>query len=53
MDMHARLEEFYLDWVNNYISIAHFARAYGMEEGHARQLLNLAKVICERGSTHS
>lgn len=52
-DLHKQLENFYLDWVNNFVSIAAFASHYGLEENHAQLLLSLAREIVERGNVHN
>lgn len=45
---HLIMEQIYLDWVNNYLSIECFARAYGISEEHASALIQIGKL----GSTH-
>lgn len=45
---HLIMEQIYLDWVNNYLFIETFARAYGISEEHASALIQIGKL----GSTH-
>lgn len=42
------LEQIYLDYVNNFLTVAGFASFYGITELHAAQLIDLARN-CERG----
>lgn len=51
-DLHAQLEAFYLDYVNNFISVSAFADHYGLETDHAKQLLEVAKLIVLHGNIH-
>ena len=41
----AWLHEFYLDYVNNYISVAKFAEHRGLHEQEAYALLRLAETV--------
>lgn len=50
-NLHLQLESFYLDWVNNFLSIEYFASSYGLEVEHAKQLIELSKTITLRGHT--
>lgn len=51
-DLHAQLEVFYLDYVNNFISASAFADHYGLETEHAKQLLEVARLIVLLGNIH-
>ena len=42
------LADLYLDWVNNFLTIAVFAEYYGLDEEDARDLLKLAKKSHEQ-----
>jgi hypothetical protein len=42
------LADLYLDWVNNFLTIAVFAEYYGLDEDDARDLLKLAKKSHEQ-----
>ena len=41
------LNELYLDWVNNYITIAKMAEDYGMDENDMNDLLCIACKVHE------
>ena len=38
--------EFYLDWVNNYLSPAKMASDYGITESHCKALINIGRELC-------
>lgn len=40
-----RIIELYLDYLNNYVTVARFAEAYGMAEHHAEKLLEVGRYI--------
>ena len=42
------LADLYLDWVNNFLTIAVFAEYYGLDEDDARDLLKVAKKSHEQ-----
>lgn len=42
--LHHLLEELYLDWVNNFISIESFSRHYGVTEDQAKELIAIGKA---------
>ena len=42
------LADLYLDWDNNFLTIAVFAEYYGLDEEDARDLLKLAKKSHEQ-----
>jgi len=42
------LADLYLDWINNFLTIAVFAEYYGLDEDDARELLKLAKKCHEQ-----
>lgn len=42
------LADLYLDWVNNFLTIAVFAEYYGLDDEDARDLLKLAKKSHEQ-----
>jgi hypothetical protein len=42
------LADLYLDWVNNFLTIAVFAEYYGLDEEDASDLLKLAKKSHEQ-----
>lgn len=44
-DTRAWLHEFYLDYVNNYISVAKFAEHRGLHEQEAYDLLRVAETV--------
>jgi hypothetical protein len=35
----------YLDWVNNFITIARFAECYSLSEKDAERVINIGRVI--------
>lgn len=37
-------ESIYLDWFNNYLTVAAFASAYGITESRATDLINLGRA---------
>ena len=39
------LEEIYLDWINNFLSIQCFADHYGIGEDEAKQLIDACRSI--------
>ena len=47
------LADLYLDWVNNFLTIAVFAEYYGLDEDDARDLLKLAKKSHEQRVEYS
>lgn len=48
-NFHQVMEQVYLDWVNNYVSIESFANAYGVSQDHAKAMIEIGK----RGSIWS
>jgi hypothetical protein len=42
------LADLYLDWVNNFLTIAIFSEYYGLDEEDSRELLKLAKKCHEQ-----
>jgi len=42
-----QLTDIYLDWLNNYVSVARFAEHYGLYEDEAAMLIKLAKSCFE------
>lgn len=50
-NLHLQLESLYHSWLNNFISIEGFASHYGLEVEHAKQLIDLSRVIVQRGHT--
>ena len=47
--LHDVLAELYLDWVNNFLSRAAFARHYGISEEFANAIINAGRT----GSIHN
>jgi len=47
------LADLYLDWANNFLTIAVFAEYYGLDEDDARDLLKLAKKSHEQQVEYS
>lgn len=47
-DFHEVMEQVYLDWVNNYITLEKFASAYGITTDQAAALIEIGK----RGNNH-
>lgn len=45
--MREKLSDVYLDWVNNYLTLATFADHYGLTEIEAAQLIALSKSCFE------
>ena len=43
------LELFYLDWFNNYLSVEKFAEFYGITENKAVTLIDMGRVINNKG----
>jgi hypothetical protein len=43
----AKLALIYLDWINNYLTIAGYAAHYGLYESEAETLINLARSCYE------
>lgn len=43
-----QLEAVYMDWRNNYISVATFADHYGLYPEEARVLIDLCRVVAGR-----
>lgn len=44
--MKKQLIEFYLDWVNNYLSPAKMASDYGITESQCKTLINIGRELC-------
>ena len=40
--------EMYLDWVNNFLTVAYFAEYYGISESEAHEVINSGRGIHER-----
>ena len=51
MTLKRELSEVYLDWVNNFVSIAGFAEYYGLTKKQARTLIDLSRSIYEDSIT--
>jgi hypothetical protein len=45
--MKKQLIDFYLDWVNNYLTTAKMAEHYGLNEGNCIALINMGKRYLE------
>jgi len=45
--MKAQLQKAYLDWVNNYLTIAKFSEDYGLTEQQGQQLIELGRSVHE------
>lgn len=43
--MKAQLQAAYLDYLNNYLTIAHFASDYDLSERQARKLIDLGQSV--------
>jgi len=41
--MNTQLREFYLDWVNNYLTVETMAEHHGLDVQHARTLINMGR----------
>ena len=41
--MNKQLREFYLDWVNNYLTVETMAMHYGLDVRHARILIDIGR----------
>jgi uncharacterized protein YpbB len=40
-----KIHAMYLDWVNNFITIARFAECYSLSEKDAERVINIGRVI--------
>lgn len=40
-----QLQAFYLDWVNNYLTVAKIAEHNGITEPHALELINMGRKV--------
>ena len=40
--------ELYLDWVNNFLTVAYFAEYYDISESEAQEVINSGRKIHER-----
>lgn len=49
--MKARIEALYLDWFNNFLSIASFAKYYELDEKRARRIIDIGQRLNHRLST--
>lgn len=43
-----KLEQVYIDYLNNFITLSGYASYYGLEEDEAKLLINAAKLAFER-----
>jgi hypothetical protein len=41
--MNKQLREFYLDWVNNYLTVETMAEHHGLDVSHARTLIDIGR----------
>lgn len=48
MSIKANIQEVYLDWVNNFLTIEKFAEYYGLDRFEAALLVKLGEAIHER-----
>ena len=47
-DIKGALNEVYLDWLNNFVTISAFASWYGIDEREARDIIELGRTIHEK-----
>lgn len=47
--MKARLTGLYLDWVNNFLTLARFAEYYDLDRDTAERVIRLGRVLHKRG----
>ena len=47
--MKKQLQEFYLDWVNNYLTIEKMAEHYGLTADATQVLIDLGRLYHEKG----
>jgi hypothetical protein len=47
------LADVYLDWINNFLTIAVFAEYYGLDEDDAKALLKIAKKSHEQRAEYA
>ena len=47
-DIKGALNEVYLDWLNNFVTIPAFASWYGIDEREARDIIELGRTIHEK-----
>lgn len=48
--MKKQLIEFYLDWVNNYVTLSKMAEAYGLTNPQAQKLIELGRELNEQAA---
>ena len=48
-----KIENLYLDWVNNFLTVARFAEHYGMPEAKALRVINTGRALNHRRPTLS
>lgn len=48
IDIDTVLADFYLDWVNNYLTIAKMAADYGLEEDECQTLIEIGRKMHEK-----
>ena len=49
--MKNQLQEFYLDWVNNYLTIEKMSEHYGLTADATQTLIDLGRLYHEKGVT--